>query len=122
MYAYQRYPMPFEHVPQDRFILNSLIRMMAASATQSGDEIPYDTAIGFGVDEIVKDNMRKLSQERAEIGVWEDLLEHAVRQSADQLQSELITHRLRFDLAPYLDHARESLEAASKEMNALNRK
>jgi hypothetical protein len=114
--------MRFEHVPQDRFVVNSLLRMIAASGEEAGGEQSYNTAIGCGVDELVKQNMRRLSQQRAEIRGWEDLLGVAVKMSADQLQQELDSHRLTFDLDLYLRQARKSLEAAAKEMSGLNRK
>jgi hypothetical protein len=114
--------MRFEHVPQDRFIINSLVRMIAASEEVAGEAQSYNTAIGCGVDELVKQNMRQLSQQRAGIREWEDLLDVAVQRSADQLQRELNSHRLSFNLDPYLGQARESLEAAAKEMSGLNRK
>lgn len=114
--------MRFEHVPQDRFIITSLVRMMASSEDEAGAAKSYNTAIGCGVDELVKQNMRHLSQERAGVRGWEDLLDFAVERSAGQLQEELDSHRLRFDLGPYLDHAKESLEAAAKEMSGLSRK
>jgi hypothetical protein len=114
--------MRFDHVPQDRFVINSLVRMIAAPDEEPGEAQPYNTAIGFGVDELVKQNMRQLSQQREGIRGWEELLDMAVQRSANQLQREVDSHRLSFDLAPYLGHARESLKAAAEEMCGLNRK
>src|SRR5205823_5959411 len=103
--------MPFEHVPQDRFILNSLSKMIATSAGEAEEQRSYDTAIGFGIEEFIRHSMRQLAQER--IGAWDDddLLDAAVHQCAAQLQREIDSKRLRFDLARYLDHARDSLKA-----------
>jgi hypothetical protein len=114
--------MPLEHVPQDRFIINSLVRMIAASNREAKEEQSDNIAIGCGVEELVKQNLRLLSQEQASVHGWEGLLDMALRRSADQLQRELDSHRVTFDLEPYLTDARDSLEAAAKEMSGLNRK
>jgi hypothetical protein len=67
--------MRIDHVPQDRFVVNSLVAMIATSAEEAEQTESYNTAIGCGVDEIVKLNLRRLAQQRSGIGGWEDLLE-----------------------------------------------
>jgi hypothetical protein len=114
--------MRIEHVPQDRFIANSLVRMIAASDDQDVAARSYNTTIGCGVDELVKQNMRHLSQQGVSVRGWEALLDMAVERSAGMLRHELDSHLLAFDLGPYLQHAKESLKEAAKEMDGLKRK
>lgn len=114
--------MPLKHVPQYRFIINSIVRMIVASNGEIKAEQSDNIAISFGVEELVKQNMRLLSQELAEVEGWEDLLDMAMRRTGDQLERELRSNRVKFDLEPYLTDAKDSLEAAAKEMSGLNRK
>ncbi len=114
--------MQFKHVPQDRFVIDSLVRMIAASGGEAETAESYNTAVGCGIDELVKHNMRQLSQQESRAGGWQELLAVAVRQSTEQLQRELVSHHVTFDLAPYLHQSLESLESAAKEMSGLNRK
>jgi hypothetical protein len=114
--------MMFEYIPQDRFIVNSLVRMIATADDEALAAKSYSTAIGCGVDEFVKHNMRLLSQQQLGISEWEDLLDEAVRHSADQLRRELDSHHLTFDFQPYFRHTRESLEEAAKEMTGLSQR
>jgi hypothetical protein len=114
--------MPFEHVPQDQFIINSLARLIASTNEGGEERSIYNSAIGFGVDEIVRHNLRQLSQQRGPVRRWRDLLEGAIERSAERLQQELDSHQLRFNLEPYLGAARKSLESAAKELFELNRK
>jgi hypothetical protein len=114
--------MRLEHVPQGRFVVNSLINMMAACEDDPGETRSYNSAVGCGVDELVKQNMRHLSQRRGEVRGGDNLLEAALRQTTDQLQKALDSHSLTFDLAPYLEHASESLGAVANELSDLSNK
>jgi hypothetical protein len=96
--------------------------MMAACEDDPGETRSYNSAVGCGVDELVKQNMRQLSQGRVEVRGGDDLLDAALRHTTDQLQNALDSHRVTFDLAPYLEHANESLGAVAKELSDLSNK
>jgi len=114
--------MPVKHVPQDQFVIGSLVKMISTLSDQAEEGRVYNTAIGFGIDEAVRNNMRRLMQRRTPMVGWNDLLDDAIHESAEQVQHELSLHGLRFDLGQYLDNARGSLASAAKEMLGLNRK
>lgn len=115
--------MPIKYVPQDRFIIESLVKMISTLGDESGvEDGRYNTAIGFGLDEVVRQNLRRIAQRQGPVGSWDDMLEHAIHQSAEQLKRELDSHGLRFDVGPYLNNTRDSLASAAKEIVGLNRK
>jgi hypothetical protein len=114
--------MPLDHVPQEQFILNSVVRLVADLAEKGRLRVPYNSAVGSGVDEVVRHNLRQMSQERLGFRRWEELLDAAVERSEGQLRRGLSENQLSFDLSPYLGHARDSLETASRELFVLNKK
>jgi hypothetical protein len=74
--------MKFEHIPQDRFIVNSIIRIIGL--TNGGDHAnpTYNSGISFGIEELVKQNMRQLSQEGEVTRGWQGLLGGSLERSA----------------------------------------
>ena len=92
---------------------------------QSGEALSseaYFSTLGNGVDEVVRSNLRGLSQEGSGFGHWRQLLMRASERSKDQLTRAFQAQGLAFDLSPYLTHARKSLEVAARELFALNKK
>jgi hypothetical protein len=112
--------MPIDHVPQDQFIVNSVMKLIADLTERGRLKDSYNSAVGNGVDEVVRHNLRQLSQEWLGFRQWEELLGVAIKRSEEQLRRGLNENWLSFDLSPYLDHASDSLETPAKELFELN--
>jgi hypothetical protein len=115
--------MPIKYVSQDQFIIESLVKMVSTLGDGSASENRrYNSTIGFGLDEVVRQNLRRIAQSQKLVGSWDDMLEDAIQESAEQLRREIDSHGLRFDAEPYLRNTRNSLASAAKEIVGLNRK
>jgi hypothetical protein len=114
--------MPIDYVPQDQFIADSVAALIEEGTRDPRAQETYSSAVGSGVDEIMRYNLRQLSQEGSRFGRWEELLRHASERSEDQLNRALQARGITFDLSPYLSHASKSLAPAARELFILNRK
>lgn len=114
--------MKFEHVTQDQFIVNSVVKLITDISSKGRPRDTYIAAVGSGVDELVRQNLRLLSQTRQGFRRGEDLLKAAISKSKQQLDSSLSENRLYFNLSQYLDHAKDYLETPAKELVELNKK
>jgi hypothetical protein len=114
--------MSFDHVPQEQFVVNSLVKLVADLAEKGRARDTYNSAVGNGVDELVRQNLRQLSQDGRGFRRGEELLSAAIEKSRGQIKRGLDEKRLLLDLSQYLNHAKVSLINPAIELFDLNRK
>ena len=114
--------MPIELVSQEQFVVNSVVKLVADQAEKGRSRGPSNSAIGNGVDELVRHNLRRLSQERRGFRQGEDLLAAAIEKSRLQLKQALDLQQLVFNMNSYFEDTKNSLKVSASELFELSRK